>query len=320
MILTVTPNPSIDHILFVRDFAMQDLLRAEQEKVSPSGKGIDVSIILHTFGYRTRAIGLNAGKRGKLLTDLLDEIGLPYDFIQAQGETRMATLLTDLATGRQSTIITHSLVAATHHHNQLLNRIISYGASSWGLVLAGSIPPGLPDNIYASLLTVAHQEEMVALLDSSGPGLQAGVQGRPHILKINLRELADLAPDAAQWEQEGVDIAALAGFLQARWQEWATQAVVITLGRRGALAITSEGVYFAPALSVPVVSPAGAGDAVSAGLMMARRDGKPWPEALALGMAAAAAVVQNAGTPDCDPAQVRALLGQVEVQTLAVAR
>ena len=103
MILTVTPNPTIDRVLFVRDFQMQDLVRAEGEFVSPSGKGIDVSIVLHGFGTGTLAIGLSSGLSGEMLAALLDERQLPYLMIPAHGYTRVAVLITDMTAARQST-------------------------------------------------------------------------------------------------------------------------------------------------------------------------------------------------------------------------
>src|SRR5215212_6878546 len=89
MILTATANPTIDRVLFVRDFEMQDVVRAEREVVSPSGKGIDVSMILHELGAKTLAISLNAGLSGAMLAALLTERGVPYHFIPAQGQTRI---------------------------------------------------------------------------------------------------------------------------------------------------------------------------------------------------------------------------------------
>jgi len=105
----------------------------------------------------------------------------------------------------------------------------------------------------------------------------------------------------------------LADALAPRIGEWAAQALIITLGKQGALAITPEGRWYVPALSAPVVSPAGAGDAVSAGLMMARYQGKSWQDALALGTAMAAAVVSNPGTCEAYPHQVEAFLPQVQI-------
>lgn len=320
MILTVTANPTIDRVLFVRNFAMQDVVRAEREVVSPSGKGIDVSIILHVLGAPTLALALKAGHSGEMLAALLADQGVPCEWIAAEGETRIAALITDQATGRQSTILAHTLCAGPGHVDQLLARLAHHAPHSWGLVCAGSLPPGLPDRTFADLLAAGRDHGLVTMLDSSGAGLCGGVAGLPAILKVNARELGELAAQAGAplptWDG---DLRPLATFLRDRLGCWARDALVVTLGKSGALAAAVDGCYHAPAPQVPVVSPAGAGDAVSAGVMLGLRRGGPWPEALRLGVAAAAAVVQNEGTAVCSAEEVAAMEPLVDVVEIAYA-
>jgi len=321
MILTVTANPTIDRVLFVRDFAMQDVVRAEREVVSPSGKGIDVSIILHVLGAPTLALSLNAGYSGQMLAALLDEQGVPYDFVPAQGQTRIAALITDQAHGRQSTILAPTLRAGLEHLALLLTRLESHAPRSWGLVCAGSLPPGLPEHSFAELLAMGRSRGLVTLLDSSGAGLHQGIAGLPTILKVNGRELSELATQEGTllpgWDE---DLRPLAAFMADHLGRWAADALIVTLGKAGALAVTQQGNYHAPAPQVPVVSPAGAGDAVSAGIMLGRRRGGSWAEALRLGVAAASAVVQNEGTAVCTAAQIEAMLPLVHVAEINLCR
>ncbi len=320
MILTVTPNPTIDRVLFVRDFAMQDLVRAESETVAPSGKGIDVSAILHAFDVDTLALGLSAGHTGEQLALLLDDLGVPYAFVQAEGYTRVAALITDKVQGRQSTVIAHTLRATPAHLESLLELAAENLPRCWGMVCAGSLPPGMPLDAYPRLLDLARMHGVVTLLDSSGESLRRSVAARPDILKINLSELAALAPDvAAVWDTTAdrstilAHAVRLADAMAVYQGEWAAQALIVTLGKQGAVAVTETGGWFAPALEAPVVSPAGAGDAMSAGLMLARYWKDSWPHALMLGTAMAAVVVGNAGTCECRPHQVNTILSQVKV-------
>lgn len=320
MILTITPNPTIDRVLFVRNFAMQDVVRAEREAVAPSGKAIDVSAVLHAFGIDTLALGLNAGHSGEMLVALLDDLGVPYEFVQADGYTRVAALITDMETGRQSTIIAHTLTAEPSHLDELLERTRRRISHSWGMVCAGSLPPGMPSDAYVRLLHMAKQESLTTLLDSSGESLLQGVTAQPDILKVNRSELAALAPDAVEALQANGDrisvrngATILADALTGRMDEWAEQALVVTLGKMGAVAITPEGRWYLPALSVPVVSPAGAGDGMTSGIMLALYRNGSWRDAMALGTAMAAAVVMNPGTCECYPHQVEELLPMVEI-------
>jgi 1-phosphofructokinase family hexose kinase len=311
MILTITPNPTIDRVVFVRNFRLGAIVRGEREVATPSGKGVDGSLVIHELGGETIAAGLSAGHAGRLFTRLLDEMGVPHDFVPACGETRTALVLVDLAVGEQSTILAPTLTATPEHLPQLIALLDRYAGRAWGVIFGGSLPPGLSPDGYVCLLRHARQRGMVTLLDSSGESLRRGVAGRPHVLKINLHELGMLDPQLAGEMGDAEDVAALAGRLAGRLGEWASDALIVTLGERGTLALTLEGWYHTQPPPVPVVNTAGAGDALNGGVMLARSRGADWREALVLGTAAAASVVMNDGTAICRREQVEALLPQV---------
>ena len=104
--------------------------------------------------------------------------------------------------------------------------------------------------------------------------------------------------------------------MAARLGEWASEAIVVTLGEQGALAVTTGGTWLVRPPVVPVVNTAGAGDALDAGIMMARSKGRGWPAALTMGTAAAASVVMNEGTAICRREQVEELMSRVQVMVL----
>jgi len=313
IILTITPNPTLDRVMLVREFRMGAVVRGEREVITPSGKGVDVSLVVHELGGDTLAVGLKAGFAGNLLTSMLDEIGVPYDLVPAHGETRIAVVLVDLATGQQSTILTPTMTATEEHLSRLLALLDLHAGHAWGVVCGGSLPPGLPLDSHARLLRRARQRGLVTLLDSSGESLRQGVVGLPYILKINRQELASLDPDTGRGSGDVGDVAHMAERLAARLGEWASEALIVTLGERGTLAVVHGGRYHAQPPQVAVANTAGAGDALTAGIMLARSRGTGWPEALALGTAAAASVVMNEGTAVCRRRQVDALLPQVRV-------
>ena len=178
----------------------------------------------------------------------------------------------------------------------------------------------MPTDAYARLLSLAKKDNLTTLLDSSGESLRHGVTTRADILKLNLSELAALSPVVAQGWQENSDSATirenasmLADGLVGDMNTWVEQALIITLGKLGAIAITPEGRWYIPALSVPYVSPAGAGDGMTSGIMLALYQNGTWRDALALGTAMAASVVINPGTCECHPQQVEDLLPLVEI-------
>jgi 1-phosphofructokinase family hexose kinase len=319
VILTLTPNPTIDRAVFVRGFRLNAVVRAELETVTPSGKGVDASLVLHELGAGTLVLGLNAGWAGRLLAGMLDERGIAHDLIPAEGETRTATVLVDLAAEAQSTISASTLQASEEHLAEMLRAVERHASRAWGLICGGSLPPGLPLDAYAVLLQRARELGLYTLLDSSGPALQAGVAAPPHVLKANLRELAALEPGTG-WtvpttEREERELAARLGLYR---ETHGLDALVVTLGAAGALAVTAESTYGVVPPEVDIANTAGAGDALGAGLMWARQQGMQWPAALALGTAAAASVVMNDGTAICDCDQVRALAPRVAVRSIDI--
>ena len=176
------------------------------------------------------------------------------------------------------------------------------------------MPPGLPADSYARILRHARSLGLVTLLDTSGEALVRGVGGLPHVLKVNRHEVEALGADVQRVDSLGRKaLGALARGLEGVFGRWASEALIVTLGEQGSLAVTREGTYWARPPGVPVSNTAGAGDALAGGLMLARSRGESWPEALALGTAAAASVVMNEGTAICQRAQVEQLLAGVSV-------
>ncbi|MFN2132860.1 MAG: 1-phosphofructokinase family hexose kinase [Anaerolineae bacterium] len=319
MILTLTPNPTIDRAVFVRGFALDAVVRAERETVTPSGKGVDASLVLHELGEETLALGLNAGWTGRLLAGMLEERGIAHDLTPAQGETRTATVLIDLRAQAQSTISASTLHATARHLQALLEMLERHAGHAWGLICGGSLPPGLPANSYAQLLRRARALGLYTLLDTSGQALRSGLSGPPHVLKVNQHEFAHLDREAQALDTGTLNgQAQLVVRLRRSVEKWGLDALVVTLGAEGALLAAGRRAYRAYPPAVEVANTAGAGDALNAGLMLARCRGMSWPAALALGTAAAASVVMNDGTAICYREQVQAFYSEVRVASVGL--
>ena len=313
MILTVTPNPTVDRDLFVRHFRLEGVLRAEREVVVPCGKGVSSALVIHELGGRTVALGLTAGHTGAYHRALLDGLGVRHEFVEADGETRTVIVLVDLAAQQQVSISAQTLRASAAHLEQLLALQARHARGAWGVLYGGTLPAGLPPDAYAHLIAEAHRLGLVTLLDASGEALARGAGAQPDILKVNRDELAALEPETAP----AGDSALLAARLRECLGVWARQAIVVTLGDLGALCVTAEVALLVRPPQVPVVNTAGAGDALGGGLMLARSRGADWADALRLGTAAAASVVMNEGTAICQRQQVEALMEGVRVDVVA---
>ena len=322
MILTITPNPTLDRAVFVPHFRLGAIVRGEREVLVPSGKGVDVSLVLHTLGHPTLASGLQAGRQGRLAVDLLTERGVPHDFVWAEGETRHATVLIDAASGTQSTISTATLHATRAHLDDLLDVVEAHIGQATYAVLAGSLPPGWPATAYLELLSVCRSAGVPTLLDTSGTALAATLNASdgtiPDVVKINSRELLDVldhvvaAPSGGALLDPQAQLRSTAALVR---EPQGNAAVVVTLGSQGAIAATESGMWHCRAPHQNVVNDAGAGDALAAGLALARSHGQGWDAALRLGTALAAAVVTTPATAECDPLLAEALYQQVTIES-----
>ena len=72
MILTLTPNPSVDRTVFLTDIVLGSVNRSQRSRSEPSGKGVNVALALHAHGMPVRAIVTAGGPVGAQLRQMLD--------------------------------------------------------------------------------------------------------------------------------------------------------------------------------------------------------------------------------------------------------
>ena len=304
MILTVTLNPAVDRTYLIKDFAWNRTIRSGQAVLGMGGKGTDASWVLGELGYANLALGFAAGDTGRLMEKMLRARGCRTDFVWVEGETR--TNIVIIGERGQSTLTEPGLQIGAGALERLRRKFNKALKTASCVVIGGTVPPGIDAAIYTELVESARAAGLPVVFDASGPGLKAGMAGRPTVAKPNIDEIAELYGRPIN----SVEEAYKAGReLQDRYGA----ALVITLGKDGALAVLTGRAYTIPVLRIPVASAAGAGDAVLAGLAAALSEGRSMEDGLRLGFAAAAAVCLNTATADCRKADVERLLPQVEL-------
>ena len=174
------------------------------------------------------------------------------------------------------------------------------------VITGGSLPPGTSPEFYTDAIQLANENSVSVIFDAAPPNLEAGLLARPAFVKPNEHELSALVGRKLDSLESLYDAA-----LDLRAESGAQ--VVVTMGKDGALAVLDGGGIFIPPLDVPVSSPAGAGDAVLAGLAQALHQGLPIEEGLRLGIAGASAVCMQAGTAAYDVADMERLLDDVRL-------
>jgi 1-phosphofructokinase len=303
MIITLTPNTGIDHTVRVQSFHLNQTIRATDSAWGMAGKAADVSWILGKLGVPTRALGFAAGATGQRMENMLRERGVDTDFTWVNGESRLNTVLVVPGEG-QSTITSSSLEIAPEHLSELMDRYEKALVNATCVVMGGSLPRGMPVEFFAHAIERAHANRVAVILDSSGPALVAGVKNRPQLIKPNQTEISDLFG----WMPES-PLAIRQAAINLKKQFGVD--VIVTLGGEGAVAVFEEGAYFVQPLSIPVVSAAGAGDGVLAGMALSYANGESHEHGLRQGFALAGAILKTLATADYRVQDYEELLPQI---------
>ncbi|WP_326683209.1 1-phosphofructokinase [Streptomyces microflavus] len=293
MILTVTPNPSLDRTYELPELVRGTVLRATADRVDPGGKGVNVSRAVAAAGHRTVAVAPMGGPEGALLARLLGEHGIEAAGVPVTGSTRInITLVEPDSTLTKINAAGPELSAA--EAEDVLEAVRTRAAAADWIACCGSLPRGLPPQWYAELVARSHRAGTRIALDTSGPALTAALREGPDVIKPNAQELA---------EAVGRPLATVGDALKAAEELRArgARSVLASLGADGQLLVEASGAYFATARVKTVRSNVGAGDASLAGFLTAGGQG---PEALASAVAHGAAAVQLAGSLMPTPADL----------------
>ena len=306
MIVTVTPNTVLDYTLLVPHFEFNQTIRASTYAWGMGGKANDAAWILGRLGQPVLALGFAAGRLGERMERMLQEHGVFTDFVRVGGETRLSLVVVTSDGEGQSTLSPSSLHVSPDQLADFEARYNQALEKATCIVIGGSLPEGVPPEFFRQAISEARRLGIPVIFDASGPALQAGLQGRPSLVKPNRDELAGLLGFVPKNMNE---IFAAARCLQ---QDYGTDAI-LTLGQDGALAVLGEKSFRIPPLPVPVSSTAGAGDGVLAGMALAYSRGEPLEMGLKHGFALAGAVLKTLGTADFEVEDYRRLLPEVEL-------
>jgi 1-phosphofructokinase len=299
MIVTLTPNPSVDRTIEVAALVRGAVLRARAGRVDAGGKGVNVARALAANGHKARAVLPSGGAEGAQLAVLLADEGIETVLVAVAAPVRAnvsvvepdgtVTKLNELGPSLRPDEI-EALVEAT---------VAAARDATW-VAGCGSLPPGAPGDFYARLVGLLREAGAQVAVDTSGPALTAAVTAGPQVVKPNVEELA---------EAVGRPIVTLGDAVEAaeELRRRGAAAVVASLGRDGAVLVDAAGAVHGEAPVAEARSAVGAGDAMLAGFLAAGGAGR---DALAEGLAWGAAATSLPGsrmpTPaDLDRAAVR---------------
>jgi 1-phosphofructokinase len=309
-IATVTLNPAIDRTMYAPGFAIGRTNRATVERTDPGGKGVNVAKALRQFDCPVTALGLLAGGNGRIIRDALASRNVVVDFVDVPGETRVNLKIKDPENGSETEINEPGFPVAPEHLGALEQKIERIARPSMVIVFSGSLPPGVPGDVYARFIRIARQRGARTILDTAGQALRHGILAGPDLVKPNVAEAEELL---------GVPIRGESELAAAVWRliGLGPRAAVISCGPEGAVASDGAACF---RVRPPVIRPSssiGSGDAMVAALAWSMIRELPFEEAVRLAGAAGTATAAMNGSGIGELAEIYDLAPLVRLERIA---
>ena len=307
-ILTLTLNPALDMASSVPVMVPDEKLRCSEPQLDPGGGGLNVSRAVHALGGESLALVALGGLTGDRLAVLIRREGVMFLGITGPGETRQSLTVNEASTGRQYRFMLPGPVWHQEDQARVFTLLRAAGKPGGFAVISGSQPPGVPMDFPARL--AAAMAGMRVVLDTSGAAL---VQAVDHpipdleVLRMDGEEAEALATRPLATRADTAD------FAQSLVLRGVAKKVIIARGADGSVLADARQRLFARAPKVQVNSKVGAGDSFVGGYVLALARGQTEAEALAQGVAAAAAAVMSAATELCRAEDVARLLPEAAV-------
>jgi 6-phosphofructokinase 2 len=296
-IFTLTLNPAVDASCSTRRVRPLNKVRTTNERFDPGGGGINVARVVNELGGRSFAVFLAGGTPGDVLEDEVHRAGVLHHRIAIGEPTRVSHVVYEEETGQEFRFTPEGPTITENEWHEALAFLelldIDY------LVASGSLPRGIPDDVYAHLAREVKDRGGRLLLDTSGPALAAAVKEGVFLAKPSRGEFSALVgknlddrKDLEAAAREVVDSGKI-------------EMLAITLGHEGALLATADGgIHWLHPPEVEAKSAVGAGDSFVGGIVHGLSTGESVERAFALGVAAGTATVLTSGTELCRKADV----------------
>jgi len=264
MIITVTMNPAVDKTAELDDFVLGGVNRLKNVVMDAGGKGINVSQTLRILNKPNMACGFLGGPNGDTIRLALQKQMIMSDFVTvAGGETRCNLKVKSIF---GMTEFDEPGPKVSQEELQLLmDKLKRHAKPGTMFVLAGSLPEGVPTDIYKTMTEMLHQCGCKVFLDTGGEPLRLGLEAQPEYIKPNLAELRDLF----DYHDEFASNEAMVAWTKEKAVELlgrGPRMVSVSLGASGGVFTDGIETIYAPAKKVDVISPVGAGDAMTAAI------------------------------------------------------
>lgn len=280
MIYTVTFNPALDYILELDKLEIGKIQKSKTELILPGGKGINVSTVLTNLEIDNIALGYKAGFVGAELERLLRNMNVKTDFIDLEeGNSRINVKIS----GEEETAInTNGPQISENKILELLEKLKTLNESDY-LVLSGSIPSSIKDDIYEKICRIVKKQNVKIVVDATKNLLVQALKYNPFLIKPNNEELGEIFDVEIHTKED-------AYVYGKKLKEMGAQNVLVSMGKIGAALIDEAGQeYFIKSPEGKRVNTVGSGDSMVAGFIAGFLKYKNYNDALRMGVSAGSA-------------------------------
>lgn len=282
MIYTVTFNPALDYAVFVKDIKKGETNRSYAESILHGGKGINVSAVLKNLGIQSTALGFTAGFTGDEIERRVKESGCISKFIHL--ENGLSRINVKIKSDEEIEINGRGADIPPEKLNEFLE-IIDKLEKGNILVLAGSIPPSIPDTIYKDIMKMLEGRGIMTIVDASKDLLLNVLENRPFLIKPNNYELGDMFGE----DISGKDTDKIVKYAKILHDRGAEN-VIVSLAGDGAVMVSADGnIYISNAPKGKVINSVGAGDSMVAGFIAGWTEKHDYEHAFKMGISAGSA-------------------------------
>ena len=302
MIYTVTFNPSLDYIVSVDDFKLGLTNRTSSELILPGGKGTNVSTVLKNLGLESTALGFVAGFTGNEIVKRLNDMGIKSDFISIENGISRINLKLKSIDGTEINGAGPDI--SEEKVNELMDKLNQLKEGDV-LVLAGSIPSSMSDNIYRDIMADLKDRGVMIVVDATKDLLLNVLEYHPFLIKPNNHELGEIFDVKLTTREEVIPYGR-------KLQEKGARNVLVSMAGEGAVLIAEDGqVFDAPAPKGKLINGVGAGDSMVAGFVAGWIEKQDYEYAFHMGVASgsASAFSENLATKR----EISEVLKRVEV-------
>ena len=308
-ILTLTMNPALDVLTSIDHVSHTHKMRCGPTLKHPGGGGVNVARVLHRLGANCVAAYLAGGVTGERHHKLMSAEKVRCHVMPIAEETRESFSVHETSSGNDFRFVLPGPQVSAAEVEACFDYVAQHLPKQF-LVISGGLAPGVPENFYARLATLAKAHGVRVVLDTNGPALAEALKVGAYLFKPSLRELSDLTGQDLATEEAQVAAA------QQLIQSGHAEIVAVSLGADGALVVSAAEQWRARSIQVDVQTTIGAGDSFVGGMVWSLGRGDSLVKAFQYGMASGAAALLAPGTSLSQAADVHYLLPQVVVNAI----